>query len=75
MSTKTRKEYLEMCNPWSPIPEGIMNCGELLDLINENDDLRDQLTDNKFLVIELFLAWIAVCLSVLCVGTLLYYVR
>ncbi len=39
----TQKEYLEKCDPKSPIHPDFMNCGDLLDLLNVRDDLRDQL--------------------------------
>ena len=36
-------------------------------------NLIAQLTDDRNLVVELFLAWIAVAVTVLCVGTVVYY--
>jgi hypothetical protein len=36
-------------------------------------ELFKQLTDEKFLVLELFLLWIAVALTFLVVATILYY--
>ena len=36
-------------------------------------ELANQLTDDRNLVIELFLAWIAVAVTVLCVGTVAWY--
>jgi len=38
-------------------------------------DLFEQLHDGQFLVIELFLAWLCVCFTVICIGTLLFYLR
>ena len=36
-------------------------------------ELAKQLTDDRNLVVELFLAWIAVAVTVLCVGTVAWY--
>ena len=36
-------------------------------------DLFEQLHDGQFLVIELFLAWIAAALTVIVIATILYY--
>ena len=36
-------------------------------------NLLDQLTDTDDLAIELFLAWIAVMLTFLCIGMVAYY--
>ena len=37
--------------------------------------LFEQMTDDKFLVLELFLLWIAIALTFLVIATILYYIQ